>query len=243
MDKIKTNLFDLHNITMADALSQIKKMSVSDGVDIIVTPNIDHLVRITTEDPDGSLKKIYQNAALCLCDSNIFDKMLIIKGKKIKEVIPGSTLTQKLFDQIITTNDKILIIGGNDNVITKLRTQYNTFNIVHYNPPMGFINNAEEVDKVVEVVTNTDARYLFLAVGSPRQELVAQKLKSLTKLNCVTLCIGASILFLVGEEKRAPVWIQKLHLEWMFRMIMNPGRLFKRYVTNILLLPTVFTRL
>jgi exopolysaccharide biosynthesis WecB/TagA/CpsF family protein len=62
-------------------------------------------------------------------------------------------------------------------------------------------------------------------------------------VNGVVLCIGASILFMVGEEKRAPMLIQKMHLEWLYRAIQDPKRLLSRYIDNLFQLPKLFMRL
>ena len=74
MNIIKTKLINIHNISMDLAIKLIKEMSYSEGLDIVVTPNIDHLVRLSEEEPDSVLSKIYQDASLSLCDSKIFEK-------------------------------------------------------------------------------------------------------------------------------------------------------------------------
>lgn len=243
MEVIKTNLCNIHNLSMDDAITIVKQKSQSDGLDVIVTPNIDHLARLCNGSNCSDLKKIYDEAALCLCDSKIFEKLLRLKGKKVTEVIPGSTLTAKLFDDVITDNDKVLVIGGNTDVINKLRNKYPQLSIEHHNPPMGFINKPDEVDVAIQTVRNIKPNYVFLAVGSPRQEILAQKLKQKTEENGVVLCIGASILFIVGDEKRAPTWMQKMHCEWLYRMLQDPKRLVARYYKNFILLPKILFRL
>ena len=165
------------------------------------------------------------------------EKLLKIKGKNVTEVIPGSTLTYQLFEDVISDNDEVLIIGGNDDVIAKLRNKYPTFSITHHNPPMGFINRKNEVEDVINITKNVNPNYIFLAVGSPRQEILANILKNEIKSKSVALCIGASVLFIVGDEKRAPMWLQKLHFEWLYRMFQDPSRLIGRYTKNFLSLP------
>lgn len=189
------------------------------------------------------LQPIYDNASLNLCDSRILEKILKLKGHTVKEVIPGSTLTQKLFDDVLTQDSRVLIVGGNDDVISRLRTKYNTLQLQHYNPPMGFINSPKEVEKTLSTIKKSNAQYVFLAVGSPRQEILAKLIKDKDLINGVALCIGASILFLVGEEKRAPKILQILHLEWGYRMMQDPRRLVKRYFDNLVKLPKLYAKL
>lgn len=242
MQVIKTSLVNLHNLTMAEAISKVKHYSETAKLDIVVTPNIDHLARIVTEGETSPLKAIYNRASLCLCDSRILQKLLRLKNKVINEVVPGSTLTQRLFDENHMLNRRVLVVGGEQAVFTKLTQQYSELDLQHYNPPMGFINDANEVNKVIQFAEQTQPDFIFLAVGSPRQEILAEKLQlPLTK--GVALCVGASILFLVGEEKRAPQWVQNLHLEWCYRMCQNPKVLAKRYLKNFLKLQQIYLKI
>jgi len=242
MDIIETRLVNLHNVSMESAIDTVKRFSESSGVDIVVTPNIDHLARIVTEGDSSQLKAIYNRSSLCLCDSRILQKLLKQRNKIIDEVIPGSTLTQLLFDQQHMVDKKVLIVGGEQHVFDAISTKYPTLNLHHINPPMGFINKEDEVNKVIDFAVTVQPDFLFLAVGSPRQEILAEQLQ--TKLTKgVALCVGASILFLAGEEKRAPQWIQNLHLEWFYRMVQNPKILVKRYFGNFLKLQKIYKNL
>jgi N-acetylglucosaminyldiphosphoundecaprenol N-acetyl-beta-D-mannosaminyltransferase len=95
MKIINTRLLNLHSITIEDAINTITKYSTSPKLDIVVTPNIDHLARIVSEGSTSPLKAIYSRASICLCDSRILAKLLYFKDKRVKEVkevITGSTL-------------------------------------------------------------------------------------------------------------------------------------------------------
>jgi UDP-N-acetyl-D-mannosaminuronic acid transferase (WecB/TagA/CpsF family) len=86
-----------------------------------------------------------------------------------------------------------------------------------------------------------------LAIGSPQQEIIAQKLKGRGVARGLALCIGASIDFITGVERRAPLWMQQSGLEWLFRLAQNPRRLAKRYLVRgpgiFMLLPHIELRL
>jgi N-acetylglucosaminyldiphosphoundecaprenol N-acetyl-beta-D-mannosaminyltransferase len=132
-----------------------------------------------------------------------------------------------------------LVVGGEISVFTKLLAQYPNLTLHHINPPMGFINDQDEINKVINYAEQVQPHYLFLAVGSPRQEILAEQLQ-LTLTKGVALCIGASLLFLVGDEKRAPKWVQRLSLEWCYRACQNPRVLVKRYFGNSLKLRQIY---
>lgn len=243
MEKIITKICQLDNIDIETALKRVQSMGGAKNLNVVVTPNIDHLTRLCDSKVNRDFESIYHQSDLCLCDSKVFEKLLRIKGKKVKEVIPGSTLTAKLFSDVLSGDDSILIIGGDESVILRLRELFPDLSINHYNPPMGFMNKKDEVEKTLQYAESSDSNYFFLAIGSPRQEIIAKMLKERGKVSGVALCIGASILFLVGEEHRAPKIFQFLHLEWFYRMIQSPSRLASRYVSNFLALPGIFRKL
>lgn len=204
---------------------------------IIVTPNVDHIVRFHR---DHEFRKIYQKADLFVNDSRILRLLSSLGLTKIKSIVPGSDLTEWLFNNL-NMSTKVTIIGASEETVRIVKSKYNSNVINHYNPPMGFIDNQEEVDKCVEFCEANPADIVFFAVGSPRQEFLANLLKDRGG-DGAFLCIGASILFLAGEEKRAPTMIQNMNLEWLYRLIQNPKRLAKRYLVDGLKIFPIYFR-
>lgn len=239
---IETDVTKLHNITMNDAIAEITRLSGTPGLDLVVTPNIDHLARLLVAGKNSTLSQIYLSASLSLCDSRIIEKLLKFKNKHLKEVIPGSDLTKQLFESNVLNEKIILIVGGDSLLISRLGALYPHLNIQHINPSMGFINKPLEVESILSQAEALEPDFVFLAVGSPRQEMVASYLqKRLSK--GVALCVGASLLFITGQEQRAPKWIQFLHFEWLYRMLQNPKVLVKRYFGNFLSLYQIYRAL
>ena len=231
------------DLNLQESANKISELAASDTFSYVVTPNIDHLARLSKKDTDPTLKAIYKDATLSLCDSKIIDKLLRMKGRTVKAVVPGSTLTAYLFDNTITSEDTVLVFGVEEEFITKLREKYPTLNIQHINPSMGFINRHDEVAELIQQIESVKANYIFLSVGSPRQEFLAKMMEDKGTIGGVSLCVGASVLFLVGAEKRAPEWMQTLHMEWLFRMLQDPKRLFMRYFKNFFDLPAIYKAL
>jgi exopolysaccharide biosynthesis WecB/TagA/CpsF family protein len=146
-------------------------------------------------------------------------------------VCPGSDLTAELFARVIGRDDRIVLIGGPDEQARALARQYGLNSLRHYNPPMGFIHDPREVERCVEFIEAAGPfRFCFLALGSPQQEVVAQRLKARGSAKGMALCIGASINFLTGVERRAPSWMQRVGMEWLYRLCQDPGRLARRYL-------------
>jgi exopolysaccharide biosynthesis WecB/TagA/CpsF family protein len=149
---------------------------------------------------------------------------------RIRSLVPGSDLTKFLFE-CAKPHTVFSVIGASEQTIEVVRLKYPNVKINHYNPPMGFITSEAEVKKCLEFIDESSSSIIFFAVGSPRQEELALKVKR-AGTNSALLCIGASILFLSGEEKRAPKVLQHLHLEWLFRLLNSPKRLARRYLID-----------
>jgi exopolysaccharide biosynthesis WecB/TagA/CpsF family protein len=151
-------------------------------------------------------------------------------------------LTANLFARVIAPADPIVLIGTNNEQARALAERYGLTALRHFNPPMGFIRDPRAVDECVRFIeSHSPFRFCFLAVGAPQQEALAQILKSRGIARGMAFCIGASVNFLTGVERRAPLWLQHLGVEWLFRLAMDPGRLAKRYLVRgprvFLLLP------
>jgi exopolysaccharide biosynthesis WecB/TagA/CpsF family protein len=194
----------------------------------VVTPNVDHVVRANS---NPELIPLSREAEISVNDSRVLNKIARIARKDLGEVIPGSDLTMELFKKLSGSDTRITVIGCSEESLEIVKEKFHIPNVAHYNPPMGFINDEKEVSKCVNLIVENSPTIVFLAVGSPRQEILARKAKEAGATGSA-LCIGASLLFLAGEEKRAPKIFQQLSLEWLFRLIQSPKRLAKRYLVD-----------
>jgi exopolysaccharide biosynthesis WecB/TagA/CpsF family protein len=196
----------------------------------VVTPNVDHLIRYYE---DATFRAQYRAADFILMDSRFAARLVrLLKGVRLP-VCTGADLTANLLANVVQPNDPVVMIGGSDTQAQHLAAMYGLKNLRHHNPPMGFINDPAAVEECLKFVEDASPfRFCFLAVGCPQQETVAQALRARGKAKGLALCIGASLNFLTGQEKRAPFWMQKLSLEWLFRLLQNPKRLASRYLVR-----------
>ncbi|MBY6219396.1 WecB/TagA/CpsF family glycosyltransferase [Marinobacter nauticus] len=208
----------------------IRKADSNNKFEYVVTPNVDHVVR---NFHDQSLQNIYHSAIFSFCDSKVFLCLAKLKGYPIKSVVTGSDLTERVFEDVSKIERTITIIGGSEFEIDTIRKRYGISCLFHYNPPMGFASNNEEVDRCVEFVVGHPSDFVFLAVGSPQQEKLAHRIFMDARSKGLGLCIGASLRFLAGTEKRAPKFLSALGLEWLFRLINDPKRLWRRYFKDL----------
>jgi N-acetylglucosaminyldiphosphoundecaprenol N-acetyl-beta-D-mannosaminyltransferase len=193
----------------------------------VVTPNVHHMVRLL-EDP-ATLQPLYARAWRVFCDSRVLSCLAWFSGRMLP-VITGSDLTANLIARAAEHRLTIALIGPTAAACAALGDRYPGLNVVFHTPPMGFIKSEHEVQKCVDFVARTQAALSFLAVGMPQQEILACHIADHPQARGVGLCIGASIDFLTGKERRAPVWLQRVGLEWLHRLLSDPRRLAWRYL-------------
>jgi exopolysaccharide biosynthesis WecB/TagA/CpsF family protein len=193
----------------------------------VVTPNVHHIVRIL-ENP-ATMRPLYERAWRVFCDSRVLSRLAWFSGRRLP-VITGSDLTAHLISRAAEQRLTIAVIGPTAADCALLGDKYPGLNIVVYTPPMGFIRSEHEVQKCVDFVVKTQAPLIFLAVGMPQQEILAHYIADHPQARGIGLCIGASIDFLTGKQRRAPVWVQKAGLEWLHRLLSDPRRLALRYL-------------
>jgi N-acetylglucosaminyldiphosphoundecaprenol N-acetyl-beta-D-mannosaminyltransferase len=193
----------------------------------IATPNVHHMVRLL-EDP-ATLQPLYEGAWRVFCDSRVLSRLARLSGLKLP-VITGSDLTADLITRAAKDGLTIAVIGPTDAACARLQDKYPGLRVLSHNPKMGFIRSELEVRKCVNFVVGAQAPLVFIAVGRPQQEILARRIADHPQAQGVGLCIGASIDFLTGAQRRAPVWVQKVGLEWFYRLISDPQRFARRYL-------------
>lgn len=212
------------------AFTQLAARFGTDRYAYVVTPNADHMIRL---DEDASFRDIYGQAGYVLLDSRFVARLLRISTGVSLPVCVGSELTGNLFEEVIAPADPLVVIGGSAEQAQALVRRYQLSNLAHHNPPMGFINDPVALEACLQFIeAHSPFRFCFLGVGCPQQERLAAHLKARGKARGMALCIGASINFLTGGEVRAPVWMQKAGLEWLFRLLQSPRRLARRYLVR-----------
>jgi exopolysaccharide biosynthesis WecB/TagA/CpsF family protein len=224
LDKIVHEIddFDLAGfVSVAEAFG-------TDRYGFVVTPNVDHLIRYYD---DSTFREHYAAASYVLMDSRFATRLIrLLKGLRLP-VCTGADLTATLFRDSVTTTDRILLIGGSDEQAQTMAQIFGLRNLQHYNPPMGFIRNPIAVEECLKFIEDRSPfRYCFIGVGSPQQEAVAHALRVRGRARGLAFCVGASVNFITGSERRAPQWMQNAGIEWLYRLLQNPRRMASRYL-------------
>jgi len=194
----------------------------------LCTPNVDHLVRLNRE---PELHGLYAGAWANVNDSRILETLADLSGLSLP-ACPGSDLTQALFETRLDPAEPVVVIGGTADVMDRLRSCYGLADLRWHAPPFGLRHNPEALAAAAEFVAANPARFTFLCVGSPQQEILAQLIQQQGKAVGIGLCVGASIDFIAGNRNRAPKWMQQARLEWLFRLLDEPKRMWRRYLVE-----------
>lgn len=217
----------IDNIGMKELLERLKFGGV------VFTPNVDHLVKLQK---DRHFYRVYQEADYRVCDSQLIMYASRFLGQPIKEKVSGSDLFPAFYRRYANDEDvKIFLLGGLSGVAEKARYRINqkvgrNMVVDTYSPPFGFEKDPVECDKIIDLVNNSGANVLAVGVGAPKQEKwICRHRSRLTSIKTF-LAIGATIDFEAGNLKRSPTWMSSVGLEWLYRLLSEPGRLWKRYL-------------
>lgn len=202
---------------------------------VVFTPNVDHLVKLGK---DREFYQVYLEADYRVCDSQLIIYASHFLGDPIQEKVSGSDLFPAFYRYYAQDSDvKIFLLGGLEGVAEKARHQINrkvgrNMVIGSYSPPFGFESNARECRRIIKMINSSGANVLAVGLGAPKQEKwIVQHRSSLSEISTF-FAIGATIDFEAGELRRSPSWMSSAGLEWLYRLLLEPGRLWKRYLVE-----------
>jgi exopolysaccharide biosynthesis WecB/TagA/CpsF family protein len=228
---------------MDEVLGRLAEVGPDTPYSYVVTPNVDHVVRLSDPEAAG-LRHLYERAGYCLCDSRVLQYLGRWNGLALP-LVTGSDLTARLLIEVVKRGDRIAVVGGDRALIKALERRYPGIDFRHHQPPMGLRTNPGARESAARFIAESRARFAFIAVGSPQQEMIAEAVLERSDSGGVALCIGASLDFLTGKERRAPKLLQRLGLEWTFRLLSDPKRMWRRYLVEgprVFLLAAAFRR-
>ena len=221
---------DLDYITMPQTLDCIGKMVATGGKHLIVTANVDHIITLQS---DAEFRRIYRSASLALCDSTPVLWASYFLGLPLPERVAGSDLVPRLCALAAQKGWRLFLLGGDPGVAEAATARLHSIHpqmkpVGFYSPPFGFEKDQSEMDKSVRTVAAHDPEIILVALGAPKQEKWA--IGAMPHLGAkVYLGVGASLDFIAGTRSRAPRWMRVSGLEWFYRFIQEPGRLWRRY--------------
>lgn len=225
-------------IDYAGAITWILEKATAGDVVYAVEAANTHVVALARHDPDfgASMEKfdlITPDGMPLIWSIN---SQLPIE-EKLTDRVYGPTLMLKTFEASNKPNSPFrhFLLGGKSNTLDKLTTritkEFPNANIAGiYSPPFGAWPD-NETQSIIQAIRDSRANLVWVGLGCPKQEHWIAKNKHLLP-PAVYFGIGAAFAFHAGEVKQAPTLLQKIGLEWLYRLAMEPRRLFKRYLTH-----------
>lgn len=229
------------NLTMEEAVEEAKKLILERKNSYVVTPNVDHIVKI---EHDRLFREIYEGADLVLTDGKPLIWLSRLLGTPIKEKISGSDYFPEVCKMAAREGFSIFLLGAAEGVAKKaavnLVKKYKNLKIAGvYSPSYTFENDVQEISEIIRRINRAKPDILCIGMGTPKQEKFYYQYKDLLKVP-LTLHIGATIDFEAGVVKRAPRWISYAGLEWLYRLVQEPRRLYRRYLLDDLEIFPIF---
>ncbi|MBE9599533.1 WecB/TagA/CpsF family glycosyltransferase [Pedobacter sp. MC2016-24] len=236
LPKKKILSIDISNGTYSEFVSAIINLAKTKTSSYVCVANVHMLIEAHQS---KSFQQIVNNADLVTPDGMPLAKSFKLLHNQHQDRVDGMSLLPALLSQSDKENLSVYFYGGAQNMLDStfdyLKTNYSSLDIAGmYSPPFRSLTT-EESKEIINKIKESGANIVFVVLGCPKQEKWMNEMKG--KIPALMIGIGGALPVLVGMQKRAPNWMQKNSLEWLFRLIQEPKRLFKRYFkTNTLFL-------
>jgi len=219
----------IDNLTMEETLQTIEGFIKTGQPHQHVVVNVDKIVK-ASRDPE--LRRIINDCALINADGMPVVWASRLLGKPLKERVAGVDLFGALIQRASEKGWRVFFLGAREEVVSKVKELYEkkfaNLKIAGYRN--GYWT-ADEEDRVVASIKECRPDLLFVAISSPKKEQFLDKYQADMQIP-FAMGVGGTFDVVVGKVKRAPVWMQKNGLEWFYRFLQEPRRMFKRYFVD-----------
>ena len=196
----------------------------------VFTLNLDHVVKLRR---NAAFRNAYANAGVVTADGAPVAWLARFQNAKIQRAT-GADLLMPLAEAAAEARLPVFLFGSSADVMARAgrdlgeRTEGLIDIVGTMAPSDSFDPNGSEADAALLRIQESGAKLVFVALGAPKQELFAERARSLG-INCGFICIGAALDFIAGAQVRAPETMRNNGLEWLWRLATNPRRLARRY--------------
>jgi N-acetylglucosaminyldiphosphoundecaprenol N-acetyl-beta-D-mannosaminyltransferase len=199
----------------------------------VVTVNLDHLVRCQRQ---PEYLRLVQSADLVVADGMPLVWASRLQGTPLPERVAGSTVSWHLAEHLAEQGRSLFLLGGDPGVAEraaeKLVERFPKLKIAGvFSPAFGFERDTQAQEEIRQRLRSAAPDVVYVALGSPKQENLIVNLRQ-DLPGTWWLGVGISLSFITGDVQRAPVWLQRIGLEWVHRLAQEPRRLFRRYLID-----------
>ncbi|MGX9218438.1 WecB/TagA/CpsF family glycosyltransferase [Massilia varians] len=226
-DRITLMGCQVDNLTMEETLGKVEGFIQSGLPHQHVVVNVDKLVK-ASRDPE--LRQIINDCALVNVDGMPVVWASRLLGKPLKERVAGVDLFEALMRRAGEKGWRVFLLGAREEVVSKVAETYTRKypRLVLAGYRNGYWKGEEEERAVAEQIRLSNADLLFVAISSPKKEQFLGKYQAHMRIP-FAMGVGGTFDVAIGKVKRAPLWMQKSGLEWFYRFLQEPRRMFRRY--------------
>jgi N-acetylglucosaminyldiphosphoundecaprenol N-acetyl-beta-D-mannosaminyltransferase len=228
------NLFgvNFNAVTFEQAVELLSHQAIQRPAKVVVTPNVDHLVSLADNAP---VRSVYTTADFAFADGMPVVWASKLLGRPLPERVTGADLFVALCKIAQEREWRINIFGGMPGqeamLLDRFAVVYPGLEVNILCPGMGFDYKSAEANAAAEWINSTKPDIVFVCLGFPRQSLWSLHNRPTLDTGLV-LCVGAAMEFALGFKSRAPAWMQKTGLEWLWRLASEPAKLWRRYLVR-----------
>ncbi|HEX5473749.1 MAG TPA: WecB/TagA/CpsF family glycosyltransferase [Vicinamibacterales bacterium] len=223
----------IDNVSLDEALASIMEKVEAREYSYAVTPNVDHVMRLRR---DQDLRSIYDRADFVLADGVPLVWASALLHARLKGRVNGTDLLEGLCASAAARGLSVFLLGGDpgtaDRAGERLSRRFRGLRVAGAAcPSASDVKDVEANRRLQTAIQTSGADILFVGLGSPKQERWIARYARQTGVS-FAVGIGVSFSFVAGDIARAPVWMQRCGLEWLWRLAMEPRRLWKRYLVD-----------
>jgi N-acetylglucosaminyldiphosphoundecaprenol N-acetyl-beta-D-mannosaminyltransferase len=220
-------------VSLRDAALTLCEWADKRRARLVVTPNTDHLLRWARS---AEFAALYRRADLVTLDSAILRMLAKVEGGVVPDRVTGADLFMAMAEQAALRGIPLILIGGAPGVAAaaaaNLRRDFPGLQIPFVSvPDAADLTDPRWLDETAQRLREHPVKVVALCLGSPKQERLFADLQARAGgVTGVYLCVGAAVDFAAGTVARAPRLLQDLGLEWCYRLLQEPRRLWRRYL-------------
>jgi N-acetylglucosaminyldiphosphoundecaprenol N-acetyl-beta-D-mannosaminyltransferase len=223
----------IDSLTLEEALDVVQDLVDGGEGGSVFTPNVDHVV---LADMDARLRGAYARASLSLVDGAPLVWASRLLGETLPEKISGSDFVLPLLERASEREWRVYFLGGAPGVGEKARdklcVRLPRLQVVGVDSPRIDVDDSpERREAVLAPIRDANPQLVLVALGAPKQEIWIDRARDALR-PAVLLGIGAALDFVAGTVPRAPAWLSRVGLEWLFRLSREPRRLWRRYLVR-----------
>jgi N-acetylglucosaminyldiphosphoundecaprenol N-acetyl-beta-D-mannosaminyltransferase len=234
--------YDFVSSTSIEAVAEhLLRPQPDDGrLPLVLTPNVDYLVRLDRPAGRALAGRVRQSRCVLPDGQPIVWASRLNGGGGLAARLPGSSLFPPMWRRIVADGRRAVIVASTEETAERLREEHPEVGVV-----LGEERRHDDAEALAAVVADcrdqidkVEPEFVFVGISFPKQQLISlaliDQLRAEGKRCPLFLTLGASFEMYLGMHRRAPSWLQRLGLEWFFRFLLEPRRLFRRYfVTDL----------